>query len=105
MNNHPIQPSIDLIKQWSNFQIPCESDILLANRAAQWGADQELKACCEWLESDRAYAFLGAPLYEYCRPKPLSLKEQALEQLINCELFHTIELSIIRQALKSLPDD
>ena len=51
----------------------------ICNFAAQWAADQELEACCEWLggyTSDRmAIYFLRAAR----RPKPPSLKEQALE--------------------------
>ncbi len=53
------------------------------DRAAQWGADQELEACCEWLEQqtlcghqDLLRSFRAAR-----RPKPPSLKERALKGL------------------------
>lgn len=52
---HPITPPPKLIKQWvSEFYnttiAPGEVSIDIATKAAQWGADQELEACCEWLE-------------------------------------------------------
>jgi hypothetical protein len=56
----------------------------MATRAAQWGADQELEACCEWIA---AYPWLDHPellikqLRAARRPKPPSLKEQALDEL------------------------
>jgi hypothetical protein len=45
--------------------------------AARWGADQELEACCEWT------AIVGGAeaLRAARRPKPPSLKEQALGAL------------------------
>ena len=44
-------------------------------RPPQWGADQELEACCQWI-SDDAEALRIAR-----RPKPLSLAEEALDEL------------------------
>ena len=51
----------------------------LVTRAAQWGADRELEACCSLLElSDKnVREFLQSAR----RLKPQSLKEQALEEL------------------------
>lgn len=48
-------------------------------RAAQWAADQELEACCEWLEQ-KGFAFVDE-IRAARRPKPPSLKEQALKEL------------------------
>jgi hypothetical protein len=79
----------------------------LATRAAQWGADQELEACCKVLEvSDRnAREFL----YAARRPKPPSLKEQALHAADL--LFSDLETGAcaaardtIRRALEALPE-
>jgi hypothetical protein len=42
---HPITPPPELLDQWcmeNNWR-----DIAI--QAVQWGADQELEACCEWL--------------------------------------------------------
>jgi len=77
----------------------------LMNRAAQWGADQELEAChCE-------VSFWGGKgmadrLQATRRPKPPSLKEQALEALGRMEQFPTTEDKVaIRRALEALPND
>ena len=83
-------------------------------RAAQWGADQELLACGLLLDDGEhaaSYGFHnGDSLHAARRPKPPSLKEQALEQLceVNAMLqFHTTggETSAIRRALEALPND
>ena len=76
---------------------------------AQWGADQELEACLEWM---KGHLFSGLNLSKQLRaarrPKPPSLKEQAL---IHFESFAaTFETSggdsdLIRRALEALPDD
>jgi hypothetical protein len=75
MKTNPITPPPELVQQW--YQ---EADsqlrpyyVYIAIRAAQWGADQELEACCEWLPPWR-----GNDLRKHRRPKPPSLKEQAL---------------------------
>jgi len=54
---HPIAPPRELVLQWVaeiwHEGTPVQfalSDEHIATRAAQWGADQELEACCEWLE-------------------------------------------------------
>jgi len=54
---HPITPLPQLVQQW--FKQAHESADpdnqlsyydFIATCAAQWGADQELEACCEWLK-------------------------------------------------------
>ena len=50
--------------------------------AAQWGADQELEACCEYLTRCAAWETEDvAEFLDHRRPKPPSLKEQALGAL------------------------
>ena len=83
----------------------------LASRLIQYGADQELAACCEWVSKYLPY--LGDfPMPEdklraARRPEPPSLKEQALSELNltadpdGAELSRT-QVELIRQALKSL---
>jgi hypothetical protein len=83
---------------------------MVANRAAQWGADQELEACCKWLQceaGDSATEFVAGDLRAARRPRPLSLKEQALEALDHILNNSSTELgaSTIRRALEALPDD
>ena len=117
---HPINPPPELVKQWraaaSNVPATLSTDSggrhdyidFIATRAAQWGADQELEACCEWVNDDLAYD-VADRLRAARRPKPLSLKEKALLQLdtLNADLgMHGLgcDLSQIRRALESLPD-
>ena len=83
---HPITPPPELVKQWiKECDQPdnprwqeYEQDI--ANRAAQWGADQELDACCEWLMLN-GYGEAISRLHAARRPKPATLKEQSLKHL------------------------
>jgi hypothetical protein len=78
----------------------------LATRAAQWGADQELEACCEWLDG---VGDLTLQLRADRRPKPPSLKEQALQALAEADLGSTEaewsqRFDTIRRALEQLDD-
>ncbi len=116
---HLITPPLALIEGWvSDFfgapLTPGEGSIDLATRAAQWGADQELEACCEYLvrcaqwESEDVDELRAAR-----RPKPPSLKKQALEALRHAPgpdypnpitLLTADEHALIRRALEALPD-
>lgn len=79
----------------------------IARLAYAAGADAELKACCEWLREDK-YPGLATRLRATRRPRPPSLKEQALEQLacVDADLRKQgiINTATIRRALESLPD-
>jgi hypothetical protein len=110
---HPITPPPELVQQWYDQakQDPCGPINWVAVKAAQWGADQELEACCEWLSNEvlcesNVHRFLRAAR----RPKPPSLKEQALLALSHLvkgadESMDTTEAAeYIRRALEQLPD-
>jgi hypothetical protein len=118
-DQHPITPPPELVRQWG-IASPCKCDNthwayeqFIAAEAAQWGADQELEACCEWLNGS-GYAGTGFTLRAARRPKPPSLKEQALKMLrplSNSVMPGTPEYrlyepqaEIIRRALEALPD-
>jgi len=66
-----------------------------AQQAAQWGADQELEACCEWLEDvscddpQETAKILRAAR----RPKPPSLKERLTEALYNENIGEALRLA------------
>ena len=45
---HPITPPPELVEQWVDM-LASRSDEAVFSLVAQWGADQELQACCEWL--------------------------------------------------------
>jgi hypothetical protein len=81
----------------------------LATQAAQWGADQELEACCEWLFMN-GYDVTSARLCTARRPEPLSLKEQARVELDRLVALIPAEGALamaepIRRALEALPND
>ena len=113
-NNHPITPSPELVAQIrsdalhrSDGQLDYELRLIHAGYCA--GADQELEVCCKWLRN-----CLSEELHEAAqelrtarRPKPPSLKEQALEQLkrVDSDLRQhgIINTDFIRRALESLP--
>jgi hypothetical protein len=107
---HPITPPPELVQQWREQAPRCRDSGIaredwLITRAAQWGADQELEACLDQLQR---WGIQGVDnLRNTRRPKPPSLKEQAL---IHFESFAaTFETSggdsdLIRRALEQLPD-
>jgi hypothetical protein len=111
-NQHPITPPPELVEQWYDACILegaiTYDEYKFAAFAAQWGADQELEACCEWLERNYNYPRAGHPLRLARRSEPPRLKEQALEAL---EALPTPagqvtadRLATIRRALEALDD-
>jgi hypothetical protein len=117
LNQHPIIPPPELVQQWFRAAIREHEDNAqgVATRAAQWGADTELEACCEVLhQHDRAY-LLPSQLRAARRPKSQSLKEQALKMLRPLSgpvipgapeyRLYEPQAEIIRRALEALPDD
>ena len=103
---HPITPPPGLVQQWIN-----EEDGLtaghIATKAAQWGADRELEACCEWFICDWTDIETADKLRAARRPKPPSLKEQALalvEQHEDGWRPSPKDWDTIRRALEQLPD-
>jgi hypothetical protein len=110
---HPITPPPELVRQWSieaeqNHQPTVAYSLVtvLATRAAQWGADQELEACCEWLQDPD----LNVDTYKLRAARgrnPLSLKERALHELAgvyNTDKIDDIAYDTIRRALEALDD-
>jgi len=108
-NQHPTTPPPELVQQWlEELDTSAPQDVLLA--VVQWGADQELEASCEWLREAKNHG-LG---YEYGqeladryraarRPKPPSLKEQAITVLEDAEL-DAAHYNILLRALEQLDD-
>ena len=120
-DQHPITPPRELVQQWL-----CSDDYLwgpleqksititanrlqnVAAQSAQWGADQELEACCEWVRTRHHIDLDGYDqLRAARRPKPPSLKEQALAVLDHTQKGYglaEVDLDTIRQALEALDD-
>jgi hypothetical protein len=106
---HPITPPPELVKQWAISSPIQHSDelwvyeLFIARQASRWGADQELEACCEF-DATVYSTDCADKLRRHRRPKPPSLKEQALEEVGVFEGMGTCNIDIIRRALESLPD-
>lgn len=106
---HPITPPPELVAQWflGARAMPVDQWVTdVATQAANWGADQELEACCKWVANNCP---LGTTknLCAARRPKPKSRKQRALDALVQFEEQHlSAELAAeIRNALEALPDD
>lgn len=108
IDHHPAIPPSDQLKKWEDqwFDEEEHADVLLI-QAFQAGADQELKACCELLTKDWGSGH-GERLRRFRRPKPPSLKEQALTALTRYTTGETIltneSVDTIRRALESIHD-
>jgi hypothetical protein len=109
-DQHPITPPPELVQQWWTDAQTLESDNsqeirFIINVAARWGADQELEACCEWFVRDWTDIETADELRVARRPKPPSLKEQALA-LVNSNkpYLDDTAMDIIRKALEQLND-
>jgi hypothetical protein len=124
----PITPPPELVQQWASEWMRSEAaweaawpvcrDNFMAARAAQWGADQELKACrmeiidgagVFYIDETSDRVRLAEDIWTDRRPNPPSLKEQALAVLTQYMTGKTIltkdSVEIIRRALEALPDD
>ena len=111
--DHPITPSLELVRKWaisSPIQYSDESwayELFIAHQAARWGADQELEACCEWVAHVLDMPGSAICLREDRRPKPPSLKEQALIELgdvYNRDKIDDVTYDTIRRALEQTND-
>jgi hypothetical protein len=89
VNANKMVPPRELIEQWAQEKCYNERDWLyeihIANRAAAWGADQQLTADAKWLDHNALnephlrITPVGESLKEAMRPK--SAKERALHDL------------------------
>ena len=130
---HPITPPPELVAEWI-AEIYGNEPVLpvysfthsLVERAAQWGADQELEACrmeiidgagLFYIDETSDRVRLTEDIRTTRRPKPPSLKEQALEAMREMQIEPCIingvdtnaavraKYETIRRALEQLPDN
>jgi hypothetical protein len=110
---HPITPPPELVQQWGHNAnlsgVPHNDEHWayeqhIATRAAQWGADQELEACCEWVTEATPWA--AEKLRAARRPKLPSLKKQALDalELVKQRTTDPKIIEPLRRALEQLND-
>ena len=116
--NHPITPTLKLFRKWTEYRGTETEDQFwwrIATQATQWGADYELEKCCEVLNEHNPSAYWGELLRSRRRPKPPSLREQALALLDPSLTYGSItredeyrisvaKAEIIRRALEQLPE-
>ena len=111
---HPITPPPELVEQWiaeiwhegTPVRVAA-SDLHIATQAARWGSDQELEACCEHLKRIWSPSDTIDSLRAIRRPKPPSLKEQALAVIENsaiCDHLSPEHAAILRRALEQLDE-
>jgi hypothetical protein len=119
---NPITPPPELVRQWIPAGWDCSPNTFttllmrIADNAASWShdhckskikaaTDQELKACVEWLENNDCddSQEVALRLYAARRPKPPSLKEQALALLDDAsDRLDAVHENTIRRALEAL---
>jgi hypothetical protein len=114
-NQHPITPPLELVQQWlgTYFGTTVTGEVsglelALATQAAQWGADQELQACINFVyDNELCDPDFYNNLRAARRPKPPTLKEQALAALevIPKLVGFESERDAVRRALEALPND
>lgn len=105
---HPITLSLKQIKQWA----PCKGNSSqyalwhhIATQAAIWAADQELEACVNYVDNNMS-GNKARELRAIRRPKPPTMKEQALNILqYPKDFWSDSEVDTIRRALETLPND
>jgi len=116
-DRHPITPPPELVEKWHDDWLKAKVkhanfDEYISTKAARWGADQELKTCCEWMLANARFLNAGwiERLRASRRSKPPSLKEQALGALYaiatgadDTREFHQ-DLETIKTALEQLDD-
>jgi hypothetical protein len=107
----PITPPPELVRQWMERTEYDEHtwfyESYIAEQAAQWGADQELVACGNYLKQCAAWEEEDViEFYNYRRPKPPSLKEQALNAHNRMMAGEETQdgWAIVRRALEALPE-
>ena len=110
MKTNPITPPRELVREWYGSEDCPDGANALANylctQAAQWGADRELEACVNYIDNNMS----GNKAREFRairRPKPPSLKEQALVDLMALEIDepgYEGTYNTIRRALEALDD-
>ena len=102
-----IYPPDHLLRKWESLIIDEEQNVdVVLYEAFQAGADQELDACRLWVY-ENCSIYDAVDLRKHRRPKPPSLKEQALQALaeLAAECYgNTDQSDTIRRALEKLDD-
>jgi len=105
---HPIIPPPELVRKWQQEANHNKAMFpQVAAKAAQWGADQELDACCEWLAA-HSYLNVSELIRAARRPELPVSKEEALDLLdlieVSDDSCTSWDFGTIRRALEQLND-
>ena len=96
---------LEWLTKWKDKRATVPYDEFFALQAAQWGADQELEACCEWMSMHTTWD--ADRLRTARRPKALSLKDE-VKQIIDClvegDCLNDEDETTLRRALEQLND-
>jgi hypothetical protein len=112
-DQHPITPPPELVQQWwiefERTEPDTDSLVFIATQAARWGSDQELEECCEVLARELICdgKHVATDLRIIRRPKPPSLKEQALLAIntaVADDRLSAVVADVVRRALEQLDD-
>lgn len=105
---HPITPPPELVEQWmkeASGQPPGPDARVIATLAVRWGADEQLQMDANWVTLQMSNKMSAERLIAEMRPKPLSLKEQAIEVLDDIDTqLDAVHYNILRRALETLSD-
>ena len=114
---HPMQPSAEQFgewlaeacRQWLGGQRKVIAGIV-ARLAYAAGADEELEECIAWFDRHiPGYEMVADKLRAARRPKPPSLKQQALKLVTDYRVpfyrYSAEQTETIRRALELIPDD
>ena len=118
MGDHPVKVPAELVEQWWEEVVDARSDHWptdVANKAAQWAADQELEACIKWFDVHiPGYELVADQLRAARRSKPPTLAEQGIavvRQLKNLGSAVDLEgeetkreLNVLEEALNRLAE-
>lgn len=101
MTNHPITPPPGMVNEWVRM-LEFLPDKQVFSLAAQWGADTQLQMDADWVTMQTSNQMSAEHLKAEMRPKPPSLKEQALLVLEDMSYIDSAHYNIIRKALEGI---
>ena len=105
MTDHSITPPPELVHKWATmFEFLPDKQVF--SEVAQWGADQELEACCEWFANE-GYGTAPDRIRNHRRPTPPTDKELALRELDYAYDKNKIDdttYAAIKRALETIHD-
>jgi len=97
-DQRPINLSEEVLDKWRseyNLSLGDKKNyaMFMAEKAAQWGANQELEACCEWVRTTHFIDLDGHDALRTARrPKPPSLKERLSKAIIDGDEREALKL-------------